>query len=90
MWNEQGQMVATKPANLVAALFFNEMSARDAIADLKLAGLSKKYLPPTPGPSPSQRAVNTRIKCPLEKEKYWKFFYRAALFAFSIDGSNFV
>jgi hypothetical protein len=39
MWNEQGQMVATKPANLVAALFFNEMSARDAIADLQIAGM---------------------------------------------------
>jgi hypothetical protein len=39
MWNEQGQMTATKPADLVAALFFNEMSARDAIADLKIAGL---------------------------------------------------
>ena len=39
MWNEQGQMAATKPANLVAALFFNEMSARDAIADLKIAGM---------------------------------------------------
>jgi len=30
---------ATKPVDLVAALFFNEMSARDAIADLKIAGL---------------------------------------------------
>jgi hypothetical protein len=39
MWNQQGQMTATKPADLVAALFFNEMSARDAIADLKIAGL---------------------------------------------------
>jgi hypothetical protein len=39
MWNEQGQMAATKPANLVAALFFNEMSARDAIADLQIAGM---------------------------------------------------
>jgi hypothetical protein len=39
MWNEQGQMATTKPADLVAALFFNEMSARDAIADLNIAGL---------------------------------------------------
>ena len=39
MWNEQGRMAATKPADLVAALFFNEMSARDAIADLKIAGI---------------------------------------------------
>jgi hypothetical protein len=39
MWNEQGQMATTKPADLVAALFFNEMSARDAIADLKIAGM---------------------------------------------------
>ena len=40
MWNEQGQMVPTNTANLVAALFLDETSARDAIADLKLAGLS--------------------------------------------------
>jgi hypothetical protein len=40
MWNEQGQMAATKPADLVAGLFFDEMSARDAIADLNIAGLS--------------------------------------------------
>src|SRR5260370_28905530 len=39
MWNQQGQMTATKPEDVVAALFFNEMSARDAIADLKIAGL---------------------------------------------------
>jgi hypothetical protein len=39
MWNEQGQMAATKPADLVAALFHDEMSARDAIADLKIAGV---------------------------------------------------
>lgn len=39
MWNEQGQMAATKPADLVAGLFHDEMSARDAIADLKIAGL---------------------------------------------------
>jgi hypothetical protein len=39
MWNEQGQMATTKPADLVAALFLNEMSARDAIADLEIAGL---------------------------------------------------
>ena len=39
MWNEQGQMATTKPADLVAGLFFDEMSARDAIADLKLAGV---------------------------------------------------
>ena len=29
----------TKPADLVAGLFFDQMSARDAIADLKIAGL---------------------------------------------------
>jgi hypothetical protein len=40
MWNEQGQMVTANPANLVAALFLDEISARDAIADLKIAGLS--------------------------------------------------
>lgn len=39
MWNEQGQMATTKPADLVAGLFFDEMSARDAIADLKIAGI---------------------------------------------------
>ena len=39
MWNEQGQMLTTKSSNLVAALFFNEMSARDAIADLQIAGM---------------------------------------------------
>jgi hypothetical protein len=44
MWNEQGQMATTKPADLVAALFFDEMSARDAIADLKLAGISARQI----------------------------------------------
>src|SRR5260370_36553201 len=39
MWNDQGQMATTKPADLVAGLVFDEMSARDAIADLKIAGL---------------------------------------------------
>ncbi len=39
MWNEQGQMAVTKPADLVAGLFLDKVSARDAIADLKIAGL---------------------------------------------------
>jgi hypothetical protein len=39
MWNELGQMAATNPADLVVGLFLDEMSARDAIADLKIAGV---------------------------------------------------
>ena len=37
MWNQQGQAIGTKPSSLVAAVFLDEVSARDAIADLKLA-----------------------------------------------------
>jgi hypothetical protein len=39
MWNQQGQGIGTKPSGLVAAIFLHEVSARDAIADLKLAGV---------------------------------------------------
>ena len=39
MWNQQGQATGTKPSHLVAAVFLDEVSARDAIADLKLAGV---------------------------------------------------
>jgi hypothetical protein len=39
MWNQQGQANGTKPSSLVAAVFLDEVSARDAIADLKLAGV---------------------------------------------------
>jgi len=39
MWNQQGQAIGTKPSSLVAAVFLDEVSARDAIADLKLAGV---------------------------------------------------
>src|ERR1700753_2569069 len=39
MWNQQGQAIGTKPSHLVAALFLDEVCARDAIADLKLAGV---------------------------------------------------
>jgi hypothetical protein len=39
MWNQQGQMTTNEPADMVAGLFLDEMSARDAIADLKIAGL---------------------------------------------------
>ena len=39
MWNQQGQAIGTKPSHLVAAVFLDEVSARDAIADLKLAGV---------------------------------------------------
>ena len=39
MWNQQGQPIGMTPPHLVAALFLNEVSARDAIADLKLAGI---------------------------------------------------
>jgi hypothetical protein len=39
MWNEQGKITTSQPSDLVAGLFLDEMSARDAIADLKIAGL---------------------------------------------------
>jgi hypothetical protein len=39
MWNQQGQAISTKPSAIVAAIFLDEVSARDAIADLKLAGV---------------------------------------------------
>jgi hypothetical protein len=39
MWNQQGQAIGAKPSSLVAAVFLDEVSARDAIADLKLAGV---------------------------------------------------
>ena len=39
MWNQQGQAIGPKPSHLVAAIFLDEVTARDAIADLKLAGV---------------------------------------------------
>jgi hypothetical protein len=37
MWTQDTHSFAGKPSDLVAAVFFDQMSARDAIADLKLA-----------------------------------------------------
>jgi hypothetical protein len=39
MWNQQGQAIGVTHSQLVAAVFLDEVSARDAIADLKLAGV---------------------------------------------------
>jgi hypothetical protein len=39
MWNQQEQATGMRPSNVVAAVFLDEVSARDAIADLKLAGV---------------------------------------------------
>ena len=39
MWNQQEQAVGMRPSHVVAAVFLDEVSARDAIADLKLAGV---------------------------------------------------
>jgi hypothetical protein len=74
MWNEQGQMAATKPADLVAALFFNEMSARDAIADLNIAGLRAGQI----GVALSKRGKlehNESVPCDLHGKHsvLWKF-----------------
>jgi hypothetical protein len=38
MWSKQFPGRAMTPSNLIAALFFDHVSARDAIADLKTAG----------------------------------------------------
>ena len=38
MWTHQSQRIGMTPSNLVAALFFDVVSARDAIADLKITG----------------------------------------------------
>ena len=63
MWNERGQMT-TRPAEMVAGLFFDEMSARDAIADLKIVGLRAGQI----GVALSQRGrleVNKSVPCDL-------------------------
>jgi hypothetical protein len=39
MWEQQRQATGTRSSSLVAAVFLDEVSARDAIADLKLAGV---------------------------------------------------
>ena len=39
MWNQQEQAIGMAPSHVVAAVFLDEVSARDAIADLKLAGV---------------------------------------------------
>jgi hypothetical protein len=39
MRNQQGETIGATPSHLVTAVFLNEVSARDAIADLKLAGV---------------------------------------------------
>src|SRR5271156_1714980 len=39
MSNQEGQTIGTTRSHLVAAVFLDEVSARDAIADLKLAGV---------------------------------------------------
>jgi hypothetical protein len=39
MWNKQGQPIDLTHSHLAAALFLDDVSARDAIADLKLAGI---------------------------------------------------
>jgi hypothetical protein len=74
MWNEQGQLARTKPADLVAALFFDEISARDAIADLKLAGLSARQI----GVALSKQGkleLTKSVPCDLNGKHsiWWKF-----------------
>jgi hypothetical protein len=39
MWNQQGEAIGMKSSHLAAAVFLDEVHARDAIADLKLAGV---------------------------------------------------
>ena len=39
MWNQQEKATGMTPSHVVAAVFLDEVSARDAIADLKLAGV---------------------------------------------------
>ena len=41
MWNQQEQASGMRPSHVVAAVFLDEVSARDAIADLKLAAASR-------------------------------------------------
>jgi hypothetical protein len=40
MWTENAQRIGITPNKLVAAVFLDETAARDAIADLKLAGFT--------------------------------------------------
>jgi hypothetical protein len=44
MWNKEGQGIELKPSHLVAAVFLDEVSARDGIADLKLAGVHADHI----------------------------------------------
>jgi hypothetical protein len=74
MWNEQGQLARTKPADLVAALFFDETSARDAIADLKLAGLSARQIGVALSKQAKPKLTNS-MPCDLNGRHsiWWKF-----------------
>jgi hypothetical protein len=71
MWNEQGQMMTTNPGDLVAAVFLKEVSARDAIADLKIAGFSARQI----GVALSKQAkpdANRSVPCDLHgKHSVW-------------------
>ena len=74
MWNEQGQLLRTNPADLVAALFFDEVSARDAIADLKLAVFSAGQI--GVALSKQGKLEQTRsVPCDLQGKHsmWWKF-----------------
>ena len=42
MWTENAQRIGITPNKLVAAVFKDETAARDAVADLKLAGFTAK------------------------------------------------
>jgi hypothetical protein len=74
MWNEEGQLLRTNPADLVVALFFDEVSARDAIADLKLAGFSAGQI--GVALSKQGKLEQTRsVPCDLQGKHsiWWKF-----------------
>jgi hypothetical protein len=71
MWNQQGQTIGM-PSHLVAAVFLDEVCARDAIADLKLAGVRANQI----GVALSDEGKQTHAHLPGDMEGKHSLLWR--------------
>ncbi len=68
MWSESAPRIGITPNKLVAAVFLDDMSARDAIADLKLAGFRSSDI----GVCTSEQGKQAQLSAdPAGKHSLW-------------------
>ena len=87
MWTESAPRIGITPNKLVAAVFLDDVSARDAIADLKLAGFRASDI----GVCTSEQGRQAQLSAdPAGKHSLWWRLRHSSQFDLKAQGTGYL